>query len=176
MEIFGLAAWYKMNKTFSPIPVRIPISKGNTRQATNVPKPGTKSDSAKKKITSICQPKKSTLRLTFGPPHWLNDLDFNHKHHSCDDDGSQGRFWNEIKVGSEEQQGSNYEQPRVESSHRSPYAAAVVHGRSRQRSCAGVSLHEGVGDVRQADRDHFLSSVHSLPVCCRRSCVSILNK
>lgn len=49
MLIFGLAAWYKMNSRFTPIPTRIPTSRGNTRQATNVMKHTTKQLSGKKK-------------------------------------------------------------------------------------------------------------------------------
>lgn len=54
MEIFGLAAWYRINKTLTPIPVRIPISRGRTRQAMKVPIPGIRSLSAiNKKIINI---------------------------------------------------------------------------------------------------------------------------
>lgn len=43
MDIFGLAAWYKMNITFIPIPAKIPNSNGSTRQAMKAAIPGTKS-------------------------------------------------------------------------------------------------------------------------------------
>lgn len=43
MDIFGLAAWYKMNITFIPMPAKIPNSNGSTRQAMNAAIPGIKS-------------------------------------------------------------------------------------------------------------------------------------
>lgn len=42
-EIFGRAAWYKMNIKLMLIPIMIPYSKGSARQATNVASPGIKS-------------------------------------------------------------------------------------------------------------------------------------
>lgn len=53
MEIFGLAAWYKINMTLIPMPAKIPISNGNTRHAMNAAIPGIKSVSIEQKKNSI---------------------------------------------------------------------------------------------------------------------------
>lgn len=43
----GLAAWYKINTIFMPIPTKIPICNGKTKQATNAASPGMRSVSIK---------------------------------------------------------------------------------------------------------------------------------
>lgn len=103
-RILGRAAWYKMNITLMPMPTKMPISNGSIRQAKNVAKPGSKSDSGKYNIEmSISQNGNSifglilhwildrphTHTLTFATPHWLDDFHFDHENDSGDDDGSE---------------------------------------------------------------------------------------
>lgn len=48
---FGLAAWYKIETKFNPIPIKTPISKGRIKHAKKVAKPGIRSLSKNKNQT-----------------------------------------------------------------------------------------------------------------------------
>lgn len=50
IEIFGRAAWYRIERTFIEMPAKMPFCSGNTRHAMNVANPGIKSVSIPAKI------------------------------------------------------------------------------------------------------------------------------
>lgn len=94
-----------MKSRLIPIPIKIPYSNGKTRQAMKVPKPGIKSLSKKINKYEVCS--EIFLELTFGPPHWFNNFDFNHKYHSCYNNRSKRRFRNIVKTRCEKQESYN---------------------------------------------------------------------
>lgn len=55
MEIFGRAAWYRIDSIFIEMPIKMPLSNGHTRHATNVTNPGIRSVSINKNQFEIYQ-------------------------------------------------------------------------------------------------------------------------
>lgn len=43
IKSFGLAAWYKIETKFNPIPIKTPVCNGRNKHAKNVAKPGIRS-------------------------------------------------------------------------------------------------------------------------------------
>lgn len=104
-----------MNIILMAMPVKMPISNGNTKQEINAAKPGIKSVSENQnqllgfsktdwilkdgrvQFSHLMNELKHSKMLTFASPHWPNNANLHHEHNRRDDNRCQCRFWYVVK-------------------------------------------------------------------------------
>lgn len=102
--------------------------------------------------------------LTLSPPHWLDNMKFDHEDDGSYNDGRQTGLGNVVEIGGEEQQPAYDEEPRVDPAHGGTHATGVVHSPSTQGPRHRHGRDEGRADITQTNGDHLLSSIYCFAI------------